>query len=124
MPRYFTVEEANTTLVILHPLISEIMDIRDEILANQPELLPVFEKSLDNGGSLAASQVALSFKRIERLVRKIHATGALLKDINQGLLDFPSMREGREVYLCWKYGEREIGFWHDTDAGFAGRQPI
>jgi hypothetical protein len=54
----------------------------------------------------------------------IAASGAELKDINSGLLDFRSQREGREVYLCWRYGEGEIRFWHDLDAGFAGRQPL
>jgi hypothetical protein len=47
-----------------------------------------------------------------------------LKDLNLGLLDFPSLREGREVYLCWRYGEETVEYWHDTDAGYAGRQKL
>lgn len=124
MSRYFTVEEANTTLESLKPLFDEIMRLRDEILAKQPETLPVLEKSGGNGGNRPAGQVALAFEKIEQLVGRINATGAILKDINTGLLDFPALREGREVYLCWQYGETEIEFWHDIDAGFAGRQAI
>jgi hypothetical protein len=50
--------------------------------------------------------------------------GCILKDINTGLVDFPTVRKGREVFLCWQHGEPEIAFWHDVDAGFAGRQPL
>ena len=55
---------------------------------------------------------------------QIQDLGVLVKDINLGLLDFPALREGQEVYLCWQYGEGEIAFWHEVEAGFAGRQPI
>ena len=51
-------------------------------------------------------------------------TNDKLESVQQGLVDFPSIREGREVYLCWLEGEQEIGYWHDVDAGFAGRQPL
>jgi hypothetical protein len=48
----------------------------------------------------------------------------LIKDVNLGLLDFPALKDGREVYFCWQYGEGEIAFWHEIEAGYAGRQPI
>ena len=54
----------------------------------------------------------------------IHALGCELKHVDQGLIDFPALREGREVYLCWRLGEPTIGWWHDLDTGFAGRQPL
>ncbi len=58
------------------------------------------------------------------LVHMILDTGAQIKDINTGLLDFSAVKEDREVYLCWQYGEGEIAYWHEVDAGYAGRQPI
>jgi hypothetical protein len=64
------------------------------------------------------------FDQLDKLLHFILDTGAQVKDINTGLLDFPALREGHEVYLCWKYGEDQIAFWHEIDAGFAGRQPI
>ena len=64
------------------------------------------------------------FDRLDKLLHRIFDTGAQVKDINTGLLDFPALREGQEVYLCWKYGEDQIAFWHEIDAGFVGRQPI
>ncbi len=124
MPHFFSVEEANAALVVIKPLVKELLEMRQELLARQPEVWPVVQKALGNGGSQAASQAVLEFSRIEALIEKIQAAGAELKDINTGLLDFRALREGREVYLCWQYGEENVQFWHDLDAGFAGRQPL
>ena len=102
----------------------EIQAIRQKILAQRPEVWPVIEKAAGNGGSQAASKLVEDFERLEDLVHQVQATGALFKDLNLGLLDFPAMKEGREVYLCWKYGEGDIDFWHEIEAGYAGRQSI
>ena len=64
------------------------------------------------------------FERLDALVHRILDTGAQIKDIDTGLLDFSALKDGREVYLCWQYGEGEIAFWHEMDAGYAGRRPI
>jgi len=58
------------------------------------------------------------------LIHQIQSAGAQIKDINIGLLDFSALKDGREVYLCWKFGEQDIAYWHEVDAGYAGRQPI
>ena len=124
MPRYFTVEEANQALAAIRPLMDEIQAIRQKILAQRPEVWPVIERSAGNGGSRTASKLVEDFERLDVLVHRIQETGALFKDINLGLLDFPAMKDEHEVYLCWKYGEDDIAFWHEIDAGYAGRQPI
>jgi hypothetical protein len=124
MARYFSLDEANAVVTVIRPLMREILDIRQSILAKRPEAWPALEKSAGNGGSKVASELALEFKRLDGLVRQVLATGVEIKDINSGLVDFLALREGREVYLCWQYGEDEIGFWHDLDAGFAGRQAL
>jgi len=124
MPRYFTLEEANTALEIIRPLVREALEIRGRLLELQPELAPILQNLLGNGGNQAASQAALEFGRLEVLIGKINATGALLKDINSGLVDFLGRREGRDVYLCWRYDEEQVSHWHDLDTGFAGRQAI
>lgn len=124
MPRYFTLEEANAALEWLRPLVAQVLDIRGRILHLQPELEPVLLKVLNNGGNQAASQAAEYFEKLRVLIERIQESGAEMKDINSGLLDFRAMREGQEVYLCWRYGEDEIGYWHDIEAGFAGRQPL
>lgn len=124
MPRYFTLEQANTALETIRPLMEEIQSIRNNIIAHQPEAWPAIERSAGNGGNPTLSKLVEDFDHLDKLLHRILDTGAQVKDINTGLLDFPALREDREVYLCWKYGEDQIAFWHEIDAGFAGRQPI
>jgi hypothetical protein len=124
MPKYFSLSEANETLNIIRPLMDEVQEIREKILANQPEAWPAIEKSAGNGGNKALSGMIQDFEQLDALIHEILDTGVQIKDINIGLLDFSALRDGHEVYLCWKYGEGDIAFWHEVDAGFAGRQPI
>lgn len=124
MPRYFTLQEANAALTVIRPLMDEVQAIRLDLLARQPDVWPVVERAAGNGGSRTASKLVREFERFDALVHQIQATGALFKDINLGLLDFPALKDGREVYLCWKYGEGEIAHWHEIELGYAGRQPI
>ena len=124
MPRYFTLQEANEALKTIRPLMDEVQAIRRKILANQPEAWPAIEKSAGNGGNKALSTLVQDFGRFDALIHQIQGKGAQIKDVNIGLLDFPALRDGREVYLCWKHGEGNIAFWHEIEAGFAGRQPI
>jgi hypothetical protein len=124
MPRYFTLPEANEMLNNIRPLVDEIQEIRQVILKNQPEAWPAIEKSAGNGGNRALSNMVKDFEKLDMLVHQIQDLGVLIKDINLGLLDFPALKDEREVYLCWQYGEGDIAFWHEVEAGFAGRQPI
>lgn len=124
MPRNFTLFEANETLDLIRPLMEEVQSIRQKIMSTQPEAWSAIEKSVGNGGSRALSQIVVDFEKLDALVHRILDTGVLIKDINIGLLDFPALKDGREVYLCWQYGEGEIAYWHEIEAGYAGRQPI
>jgi hypothetical protein len=124
MPRYFSLSEANDALRIIRPCMDEIQVIRQEVLAHQPEIWSVMERSAGNGGSATLSRLVQSFDRFDALVHQIQDLGVLIKDINVGLLDFPALRGDREVYLCWMHGEGDIAFWHAIEDGFAGRQPI
>ena len=124
MPHYFTLSEANETLKRIRPLMDAIQEIRQKILKNQPDAWPAIEKSAGNGGNRALSNMVQDFEKLDTLVHEIQDADVLIKDINLGLLDFPALKDGREVYLCWQYGEGEIAFWHEVEAGFAGRQSI
>ena len=124
MPKFFTLQQANETLEIIRPLMGEIQAIRQRILDKQPETWDAIEKSVGNGGNRTLSHMVQDFERLDVLVHSVLDTGVQIKDINIGLLDFSALKDGREVYLCWKYGEGEIAFWHEVDAGYAGRQPI
>jgi hypothetical protein len=124
MPRYFKLPEANQALTIIRPQMDEIQAIRQKILENQPEAWTAIEKSVGNGGSRALSAVVQDFEKLDALVHRILDTGVIIKDINIGLMDFPALKDGREVYLCWQYGEGDIAYWHEVEAGYSGRQPI
>ncbi len=124
MPQYFTLEQANETLNTIRPLMDEVQRIRQKILQQQPEAWSAIEKSVGNGGNRTLSRMIQDFEKLDALVHQIQDTGVLIKDINIGLLDFSAVRNGREVYLCWQYGEGDIAYWHEVDAGYAGRQPI
>jgi hypothetical protein len=63
-------------------------------------------------------------EELEAVVGEIEGTGAVLKDVQLGLIDFPAEREGEVIYLCWQFGEPEVAFWHRLDEGFVGRQPL
>ncbi len=124
MPRYLTLQEANEVLNVIRPLMEEIQHIRRKIQREQPDVWPAVAKSAGNGGNRALSDMVQDFERLDALIHRMQDTGVLIKDVNLGLLDFPALKDGREVYLCWQYGEGEIAFWHEIEAGFAGRQPI
>jgi hypothetical protein len=82
------------------------------------------ERAAGNGGSAQLSALASEFDRLNALVHQVTDTGAEIKDLAQGLIDFRTRRGGSEVFLCWRQGESEIEFWHEIDAGFAGRRPM
>ena len=124
MSQYFTLQQANQALKVIRPLMDEVQAIRRKILAKQPEAWPAIEKSAGNGGNRALSNMVEDFEKLDALIHQIQDIGAQIKDINTGLLDFSALKDGREVYLCWQHGEDEIQFWHEIEAGFAGRQPI
>ncbi len=124
MPQIFTLEEASKTLEVIRPLMEEIVMISRKIIANQPEIWPAIEKSVGNGGNATLSKLVWDFEKLDNLLHQVQATGALVKDMSSGLLDFPAIRNGQEVYLCWKVGEEKIEYWHEIEAGFAGRQSI
>lgn len=122
--RYFTEEEANTTLKELLPAIEELIATRNRIVEIRPELQSGLQKALGNGGSQATGELLNLMVRVRRYLEQIQGTGVLVKDLGRGLLDFPAEREGRVVFLCWQRGEPTIAYWHDIDSGFAGRQPL
>ena len=124
MTKYFTPEEANHALPQVRALVVEIMQAREAIIKAQPELWPVLEKSVGNGGSKKAGELLHEFRRVEHGVRSLQEIGCVLKDMSIGLVDFPTLRDGQEVLLCWKFDEPAVLFWHDQQSGYAGRKRL
>ncbi len=85
---------------------------------------PILMASIGNGGGKASSEYGLEGYRLYLAVERIRELGVVLKDLDMGLLDFPHERDGRVVFLCWHPPEERVAYWHDLDAGYAGRQPI
>ena len=122
--QYFTVEEANALLPEIDILMDQLQIRRSRMLKLRREIVQLLEvQESDIGGSVASSLVS-DFIAIERLMNEIRSHGCLIKDLNTGLVDFLSTRDGREVYLCWRYGEPRIEFYHELHTGFKNRQQI
>ncbi|HCR72300.1 MAG TPA: hypothetical protein DIW23_12705 [Anaerolineae bacterium] len=122
--KYYTPKEANNLLEIVRPMIFEVMTISNKIQDNQPELWDLAQKSAGNGGNAKLSKLLPDFDRLHSLLHQIQDMDIEIKDPTIGLIDFVALKDGREVYLCWKYGEEQIQFYHEIEAGFAGRQKI
>jgi hypothetical protein len=122
--QYFTVEEANAILPEVDFLMDQLLVHRSGMIKLRREIVELLEmQDSDFGGSVTSSLVS-DFIAIERLMSEIRSHGCLIKDLNTGLVDFLSTRDGREVYLCWRYGEPRIEFYHELHKGFKNRQQI
>jgi len=138
-PRYFTLDEANRLLPRVRDLIERLQRLAAEVEA--------LNRALQNGGRAGAdapsangngvhtngsAQDAYSAlaraeqarAEMRRLLEELESIGCEFKDVRTGLVDFRAIRDGRAVYLCWRLGEERIAFWHELDAGYAGRQPL
>ena len=131
MPKYFTLDEATALLPTIRPILEQIIMLRARLERTERDLVSLHWKARTNGhadysGSFGEGQSTRSalLAEINAELVKIHDLGVELKDPALGLIDFPSLRDGRVVYLCWRLGETAIEYWHETDTGFAGRQPL
>jgi hypothetical protein len=129
--RHFTLTEANALLADLRPIAERMVDLRRHHLAAIERRDDLAARIGSNGGGISASDVLELDAQIEQVTAALEAVidqlleaGVQVKDIDEGLLDFPSLRDGEEVLLCWRVGEGEIEYWHGTDEGFAGRKPV
>jgi len=132
MSRRFTLEEAESLLPEIEKSIREAISSKSELEQAETALQAINQRVIMLGGVLvdrsAVYQNRLrrdqSAERLKASIQKIQESGCLIKDLDVGLVDFPTLFRGDEVYLCWKLGESSIGFWHGTQEGFAGRKPI
>ncbi|HET7009576.1 MAG TPA: DUF2203 domain-containing protein [Anaerolineales bacterium] len=123
-PHLFTTDEAEALLVSLRPLVDDMVECRARLVELQPSIEPVLQKLLGNGGSKATGELLTVFQKLKADIRAIEALGVFVKDIETGLIDFPSKRGDTIVFLCWRQGEPHVAHWHDLESGVAGRQPL
>ena len=122
--KYFSVEEANAIIPELLVNIPRLQGLLQDLTEKYPDVNKAREKAQFNGGSLQGADYINCVLNINYLTEQLESKGLILKGIKHGLVDFLSMRNGREVYLCWKVPEQRIEYWHDIEAGFSGRQRI
>jgi len=122
--RIFTLAEAESLLPRLRLLLTRIIEEWNHIRELNPEVQKARDKAPFDGYSKVGVEYVESVSHLVSLIHQIKDMGVLLKDADKGLCDFPYMRHGRVVYLCWQLGEDTIGYWHDIETGFAGREPL
>ena len=129
--KLFSTDRANALIPKLGPLVEELLDRRRDLAIKLLEADPALHHSPPRRPRLAAARSALPAPlfgelkhEIGRLIYRIEALGCVVKDIDLGLVDFPSMRDDEPIYLCWKLGEPKVAYWHGADEGFSARKPL
>jgi hypothetical protein len=130
-PRYFTPEEANEALREVRPLTEQLVGHRRALVEAQARRAELAEQIAGNGGGIPPQSLADANEELEReaealaeCIRDIGELGGQVKDLDRGLVDFPSRHGDDEILLCWQLGEDEVAHWHGADEGFAGRRPL
>ena len=121
--RHFTLAEANALLPRLDPALRELREARDR-LTDEDAHAALAAAAIPGGGGEQGRDVGEAFLEVRRLLSGIQELGIVVRDVDRGLIDFPAIRDGHEVYLCWQLDEQAVGFWHDLDSGYGGRRPI
>ena len=124
--RHYTVEQAAAAMAWVAERVGWVRDAHARLLAMVSRVREaVMALDADQGGSYPGREVAAALVELSRAVGELEAVDIVLRDFERGLVDFPALRDGVEVYLCWLVDEEdEIGFWHEPEAGFAGRRPL
>jgi hypothetical protein len=132
MPRYFTRDQAQRLLPTIEVLLREALSLKVDYQESD-EILRKATRDITMRGGMAMDRDRLlqarqrrdeSAAKLSTTLESIHEQGCVVKDLDIGLLDFPTLYHHREVYLCWRLGESRIEFWHGMDEGFGGRKPI
>ncbi len=124
--KLFTVKEANDLLPVIRPKLEKIRARYERVAVFRDSAKAAANAAEFGGGGMESGSVYVRcLYEIGKLTTELHEIGIQLKDYSRGLIDFPSMRDGRIVLLCWQLGEDEIiEWWHELEAGFTGRQPL
>lgn len=122
---HFTLKEANAALPSVIKKFKDLVNLKNEVVKIQTEIEtnPKYMSSFKDY-SLKKQELNTAISNFYKSIEVIESSGVMIKSIDEGLLDFPSLRFNEEIWLCWKEGENEIKFWHGKDEGFNGRKPV
>jgi hypothetical protein len=129
--KLFTPEEANAALPLVRAIAADLSRLCQDVVERRQRLTFLMERRSPTGRGPYEEELAQVEEELERdssrlqeYVDELRQLGVEPKSPIEGLVDFPAMLDGRLVYLCWKLGEPEVGYWHELEAGFQGRQPL
>lgn len=122
----FTVDSANRALVLVRRIVEDIVQRYQDLMSlrAERELLAGTGPDVERRGANLREQIEKRIDALNRLAAELSEVGVELKDWATGLVDFPAIRDGKRVLLCWRLGEPEVAHWHDLHSGFSGRQPV
>ena len=125
MFQYFTPQQANKALPAVRQKFNYLKTLKDEIVEMQENLQRLVDTDSSQEVYMTKKQeLNAAISRLYKAIEDLEAMGVIIKSVDDGLLDFPSMRFNEEVWLCWKDGESEVKFWHGKNEGFSGRKPL
>jgi len=132
MSKRFTLAEAQSLIPSVDPVLRKAIELKSNYTEAEEEIESFSRRIQMMGGLVVDREQALAVRQrrdtassgLRDAIQEVEEFGCVLKDLDIGLIDFPTLFRGREVYLCWKLGEASIAFWHGTDEGFAGRKAI
>lgn len=129
--RMFTLAEANALLEQVRPLAEQLVERKHALDEAERERAELLTHISGNGGDIAPGEVAEAAQNVSQraagvaeTIEELQGYGVQIKDLDLGLLDFPSERDGEEILFCWQLGEDEIRYWHGPEEGYSGRKPI
>jgi hypothetical protein len=124
--RHYTLEQAMAVRGWVAERVRLVREAQARLMAMGPAATDAIDAlEQESGGAYPGREVARGLLEISRAVSELEAVEIVVRDVGRGLIDFPAMRDGVEVYLCWLVDDEEsIGFWHEPEAGFAGRRPL
>src|SRR6187551_3342631 len=130
MTRFYDIDAANAAVPELDGIMTVLLEQRAELIRLRDEVVARGGGS-DGAPAAVAGDLRLTRLRMQGLidqmaagVARIDAMGITLRDIEKGLVDFPALVSGRQIWLCWRLGETSVDWWHDLEAGFSGRRPL
>lgn len=122
--RLFTLSEANHLIPQLNTRLTSVRHAKAVLTRTKDDIRKASAQAEYGGGSIVGPLYISSLQQISTNLHAIHEMGVLVKDLEMGLCDFPHLRDGRVVFLCWKFGEQEIKWWHETSTGYKDRCPL
>jgi len=122
--RLFTLAEANSLIPQLNSRLHSVRQAKQTLIRTKEDIRKASARSEYGGGSTVGPLYITSLQQVSSNIKAIQELGILVKDLDMGLCDFPHLHEGRVVFLCWKLGEQEIRWWHETTTGYKDRCPL